>query len=120
MKNTDTDRGSRPLYFPVNCPDANDYVAGFGAKEFICIAAAFGVAVVAAVAIYGSGHSTVFSVLAGGCILGGTILAVRKDRHQESLVDQIRQVVRYHRAQKKFVYEYYNIYEGSMKGAGNG
>lgn len=101
----------KPLYFPTNCPDANDYVAGFGSKELIITIIAFFVAVIVAIFLYISYSSMPLALIIAASIVVITVLVTKRNAQQESLIDQLIQVIKYSRAQKIYLYEYFNIYE---------
>lgn len=102
----------KPLYFPTNCPDANDFVAGFGTKEVVITIVAFFVSLIIGIIIYTSTQGMIRALMAGFIILGGTIIAVKRNSQQECLVDWVVQAFKYLFAQKKYEYRYFNIYEG--------
>ena len=102
----------KPLYFPTNCPDANDFVAGFGMKELVISIVAFCVALIVGIIVYMTTGGMIRTLAVGFTILGGTIVSVKRNRQQECLVDWVVQVFKYWGAQKKYEYRYYNIYEG--------
>lgn len=99
------------LYMPVNVPDSEDYVAGIGKKELTIIGICLAVAVVMAIIIYTAVGDEVVALIAAGIFIALVILCVRRDPFNESLIDKLKIVIAYHRAQKQYVYSYFNVYE---------
>lgn len=99
------------LYMPVNVPDSKDYVAGIGNKELTIIGICLAVAVVMAIIIYTAVGDEVVALIAAGTFIALVILCVRRDPFNESLIDKLKIVIAYYRAQKQYVYSYFNIYE---------
>lgn len=106
----------KPLYFPTNCPDANDFVAGFGTKELCISIIALIVAIIVGIIIHVNTGNMIYTLSTGAVIVVVTVLLVKRNKYQESFIDQLKQVISYHKAQKRFTYEYYNIYEGKSNG----
>lgn len=106
----------KELYFPVNVIDRDDFIAGFGAKEIAMAGIAFGVAIAAAISIYLSVENVPLALFSGFVILIVTIVMIRRDKYDESLIDKFRYLIRYCQSQKRYHYCYYNIYEGRYCG----
>lgn len=104
-------KNDEKLYMPVNVPDSEDYVAGIGNKELTIIGICLAVAVVMAIIIYTASGDEVVALAAAGIFIALVILCIRRDPFQESLIDKIKIVIAYHKAQKQYVYSYFNIYE---------
>ena len=102
----------KDLYIPINVPEREDFVAGFGVKELSISGIAMLIAIVVAVAIFTVTQSAFYAVGAGSILVVTVIVLIRRDRFDESIIDKIRFVIAYAKAQKKFEYVYYNIYEG--------
>lgn len=105
----------KDLYIPINVPEREDFVAGFGAKELSISGIALMIAVVIAVALFTVTQSAFYAVGAGSIVVVTVIVLIRRDRFDESIIDKIRFVMIYMKAQKKFVYVYHNIYEGQIE-----
>lgn len=97
---------SRKLYIPVNVVESRDFVSGFGKKELAITGGALFIAVILAFIIYAVTANTIVSVGAVIFLVAGTVMAVRRNSHNESIVDQIILIHKYCQAQKRFVYEY--------------
>lgn len=104
-------KNDEKLYMPVNVPDSEDYVAGIGKKELAIIGICLAVAVVMAIIIYTASGDEVVALAAAGIFIALVILCVRRDPYQESLIDKLKIVIAYYRAQKQYVYSYFNVYE---------
>ena len=104
-------KNDEKLYMPVNVPDSEDYVAGIGNKELTIIGICLAVAVVMAIIIYTAVGDEVVALIAAGIFIALVILCVRRDPFNESLIDKLKIVIAYYRAQKQYVYSYFNIYE---------
>lgn len=102
----------KELYFPVNVIDRDDFITGFGAKEMAIAGIAFGVAVTAAISLYLSTGNMFMALFSGLVILIVTIVMIRRDKYDESLIDKFGYLILYYQSQKRYLYCYYNIYEG--------
>ena len=103
------------LPIPTNCPDADDLVPGIGRKEIMIIGVSFLVAVITALRVYLKIGNVFTCLVIAASIVFFTVIFVKRNQFQESFIDNIKQVIDYHLAQKRFQYEYYNIYEGEGK-----
>lgn len=104
-------KNDEKLYMPVNVPDSEDYVAGIGNKELAIIGICLAVAVVMAIIIYTASGDEVVALAAAGIFIALVILCVRRDPFNESLINKLKIVIAYYRAQKQYVYSYFNVYE---------
>ncbi len=104
-------KSDEKLYMAINVPDSVDYVAGIGSKELTIIGISLAIAVVMAIVIYASAGDEIAALIAAGTFLTLVIVCIRRDPFNESLIDKLKIVINYHRAQKQYVYSYYNIYE---------
>ena len=102
------------LYIPTNIPEsrANDYFAGFGIKELTYSLVSFLIWGVIAVVIYVTTGQIIQSILLASRMFDITILIVKRDKYDESMIDQLKIIRKYRKAQKQYEYEYFNIYEG--------
>lgn len=104
--------GKKDLYIPLNVVESQDVISGIGAKEIGYIGGALLAGVILAVLIYSFSGSMVLAVLIGGTLVALTVMLVRRDKFNESMIDKLRFVKIYLKAQKKFEYQYHNIYGG--------
>lgn len=102
----------KELYFPVNVIDRNDYVTGFGPKELFITVISFITSVAIIIAGYLSTKNMLVSLFTGIVILAITIILIRRDKFDESVIDKVLYIIRYCRSQKKYIFDHYNIYEG--------
>lgn len=102
------------LYIPVNIPEsrATDFFAGYGSKELFITIITFFIAIILAVVIYQSTKQLFFSAILGIGLVGITVLIIKRDQYDESLIDKLKIIQKYNKTQKKYEYKYYNIYEG--------
>ncbi|BDF45184.1 hypothetical protein CE91St56_23070 [Lachnospiraceae bacterium] len=105
----------KELYIPVNVPEREDFVSGFGAKELSITGISLFVGIICAVVIFNLSGSAFQAVGSGAIILTTVIMMIRRDRYDESLIDKFRFVLRYLKAQKIYEYKYHNIHEGDEK-----
>lgn len=103
-----------PLYFPLNCPDAKYIINGFGIREITIIIVSFFLIAIAAIIYYLSVKNMIATVFGAGVIIVFIIMLIRKNQQQESMIDQLCLIARYHRSQKRYEYKYYNIYEARI------
>lgn len=107
----DDRRKSKPLYIPVNVPDADDFIAGIGKFELTIIMSVLAVALLVTVPLgYATGNTFMFSVICF-LVVFAVILIVRRDSHNENIIKKIKVVLDYIKSQKKYIYSYVNIYE---------
>lgn len=102
---------NKELYIPVNVPESEDFISGFGNKELAITTITFFVAIVLAIITYVSTDSVFKAVFIAAVLLAVVIIAIKRDKYDESIIDKIKLVNKYRKSQKKFVYEFYNIYE---------
>lgn len=99
------------LYIPVNTLDSDDFISGIGSKELtIIISVLFGVLIIAVLIVAFTSNIFVSVVVCIGCI-GLTIISIRRDIYNESLITKLKVIYRFYKAQKIFEYKYHNIYE---------
>lgn len=103
----------KELYLPVNIPASRafDYFAGYGAKELGITFVSFVVAMIMAVIVYQGTEQILYSALLGIGLVGMTVLIIKRDKFDESLITQLQIVRKYHKAQKRYEYFYFDIYK---------
>lgn len=101
------------LDFPPNIPEsrAQDFFAGFGPKELVITVCSFVMAIIIAVILYQQTNQIMTAGIVGIGIVGITFLIIKRNQFDESLIDQIKLIKKYSKAQKQYEYYYYNIYE---------
>lgn len=101
----------KPLYIPVNVPDADDYISGIGKIELTIIMSVLAIGLLITVPLgFLTGNTIICSAI---CffIVFITILIVKRDTHNENIIKKIRVVFKYLKTEKKYIYSYVNIYE---------
>lgn len=101
----------KELYIPVNVPEREDFISGFGGKELTITGISLLIGIIVAAVIFVQTDAAFYAVGATGIIVALTIVLVRRDQFDESIIDKLRFVRLYHKAQKQFNYEYFNLYE---------
>lgn len=104
------EKEKKPLVFPVNCPPAADYFNGFGQKELLVLLAMSGIALIVMIILWNN-YGEVIAMIVTFSLLAITFVCVRRNSQQESLIDQLVQIFKYYRAQKKYEYKYHDEYE---------
>lgn len=102
----------KELYIPLNVVESQDLISGIGGKEIGYIVGALVAGVVLAIMIFSFTGSMVLAVLIGGTLVALTVMLVRRDKFNESMVDKFRFVKIYLQSQKRYEYRYHNIYGG--------
>lgn len=105
----------KDLYMPANVPDRNEPIPGFGTTELTICGVAVGVSIITAIIMYLSEVYILYAVGTAAAIITMAILIFRKDRYGENLLFKTQYVIAFHKSQKKYEYQYHNIYEGSIK-----
>lgn len=100
------------LYIGINIPEsrAKDYFSGYGAKELMVTICSFIAAVILAILLYMNTKQILFSLLIGVGVIGLSVLIVKRNQFDESLIDQVQIIRKFKKAQKQYEYEYYDIY----------
>lgn len=92
------------LYIPTGVKATNELFNGFGKRELLqsVIGSLFGGAIAALLwLIAGNVALTVVAVLSG---IFGSVMMCTKDQNNQSVVDQIRDMMRFHRNQQIYPY----------------
>ncbi len=100
---------AQKLYIPVNVLETHDLVPGMGGKEFAAMGIAAAIGVVISILIYAINNNLITCIMIIAFAITITFIAVRRDNHNESMIDKLVQIYRYVRAQKRFEYEYMGI-----------
>lgn len=94
-----------------NCPSLEYIVNGYTLQDLGYVAVICGAGVVAALGIYFLKGNTLPAVFAFAVIAAFAVMFFRRDRYLENCIDKLRQVYIHTKCQKKYEYEYKNIYE---------
>lgn len=107
MKSEKEDEKTKPLPFPVQCPSSKDYISGFGPKELVIVLISAGISIILMIVLWIKANE-LLAVVVAMSIISITFIMTRRNIQQESFIDQLKEVYKYHRAQKQFEYEYYD------------
>lgn len=97
------------LYIPVNVLETRDLVPGIGGRELVEIGIAAVVGVIVSLMVYAINADMIVCILITAFAATATFIAVRRDNHNENMIDKLGQIYRYVKAQKRFEYEYMGI-----------
>ena len=102
---------SNLLYIPLGLKERNELWDGFGKEEAIK-ALIFNVFTgVINILIYISTKNVIFSIVFVLVSVGGSIMMLTKDTTNLSVVDQIRNMLRFAKSQKYYQYKYQDEWE---------
>lgn len=104
----------KELYIPLNVVETQDLISGIGGKEIGFIGASLVVGIILAIIIFSSSGNMVTAVMTGGILVSVTVLLVKRDRFNESMIDKLRFIREYAKSQKRYPYNYTNIYGGDV------
>ncbi len=99
----------KKLYIPVNVLETKDIIPGIGGKELAAIGIAAAVGVIISIVVYAVNNNMVTCLMIIAFASTATFIAVRRDNHNENIINKIVQIYRYANAQKRFEYEYMGI-----------
>ncbi len=103
----------KELYIPVNVPDRNEVIPGFGAAELIACAVAFGAGFITAILIFVISQDVLKALGTAIVILAVAVVLFRKNQYGENIIIKSKYVIAFHKTQKRYLYQYYNNYEGA-------
>ncbi len=100
----------KELYIPVNVPETKDIiVSGIAGKEMAIIGCSGGAGIILGLTVYALTGNMIYCWMLVFITVAAAFIAVRRDIHNESLVDKLVLVYRYTQAQKRFEYVYRGI-----------
>lgn len=105
------DDNEKELTIFENCPSLEYIVNGYTLQDLGYVAIFCGIGLVVALTIYFATGNTLPAVFAFAVIAAFAVMFYRRDRYLENCIDKIGQVYAYIKCQKKFEYDYKNIYE---------
>lgn len=106
----------KELYIPVNVPERNDFIEGFGGKELFYTAISFVIGAILAIASYLMLNIEIFfAFMILAMIVTLTVMFVKRDSIDESFIDKIAFIISYQKIQKKYSYEYWDDMKGQEK-----
>ena len=106
------------LKVPENTSDRNDYVQGIGKKELAAIVCSLGIAIAVLIFALIAGANMVIWMFVVVFGIAFTVVAVRRDNTNESMIDKIRFMIQYQKSQKRYIYKKYNFLQPEQPGKG--
>ncbi len=101
-----TTRSHESLYIPVNIKTRFEFFDGYGISELIYTAISTLVSGIIAFTIHSTTGNTTLAVLIVLITIATSIGALAKDHSNQSVLDQLRFMMRFMRKQRKFQYYY--------------
>lgn len=105
------EKRDKPLIIPENCPPVNYLIIGFTAADAGIIAACGVIGAVLGITIYVRNGNSILGVAVLFLFVVAAITIFRRDRNTENLIDKLRIIHAYKKAQKIYMFEYVNIWE---------
>lgn len=103
------------LPIPVNVPERKDVIPGIGSKEIGIIGIASGIDIIFIFFIYGLTSSLPAAMLLGIVMIAIVITLIKRDRFDENFIDKILIIYKFYISQKKYYYEFYDMYACELK-----
>lgn len=108
-------RENRKLYVPTNASDRNDYISGFGKPELMVSAVALLLCLIGSAAAISIDEKHIYAAVLISAVIMVTIVSmIWRDRYDESVLEKIRQIIAYSKAQKTYEYVYDDWIESYM------
>lgn len=106
-----TVKEQQKLMIPAQTSDKDDYIQGIGKKEVMMIGIALMVAIF--LILYGviTNRNLPVWVFSAFFLVAVTVIVVRRDSINESVIDKVRLMVTYQKSQKCYQYQQYDFYE---------
>ncbi len=104
------------LYIPTGVKAQNEFFNGFGKRELMqsAIGSMMGAAAAALIwLIFGNVALTVVAVLTG---IFGSVMMCTKDQNNQSVVDQVGNMIRFNRSQQIYPYRMIDEWENNSMG----
>lgn len=109
----------KTLYIPVNVRRRKELVDGFGKKECIQTVITVGIGIVLGFLFYSTTKELMYQILTPIILGMGAVTFLRKDAANQSLIDKIVALIEFLKEQKRYYYQYHNIYEGDREKKNN-
>lgn len=103
------------VYVPINIRKRQEYVDGIGKREVTYAAIAGGIGLVIGIVLnilIQQYLVIIFAPIITGVL---TLTIVRKNKMNQSFVDQMRYYIEFTKSQKRFYFVYFNPYEKKVK-----
>lgn len=101
----------RPLYIPIKTLDADDYIEGIGRLEVALIGGGVALGLVLGIFVANIIRNSLAGVVIGIVITILSIGVFRRDSANENLIQKFRIIYQFIYAQKRYMYQYYEILE---------
>lgn len=101
------------LYIPANIKTRFEFFSGFGFKELTITGSLGIISIFIGIFINFITNDFYNSILVVLITISTTIMAVRKNETNQSVIDTIKLYIRFIKAQQHYKYEYFNNYERS-------
>lgn len=101
----------KPLIIPENCPPVEYLIAGFTKVDASYVLLAGLAGAVLGIAIWVKGGNSIIGVAVFFLVVMIAVSIFGRNEQTENLIDKVRILREYQKAQKKFEYEYVNIWE---------
>ena len=94
------------LYIPVNIKTRFEFFDGYGVAELVCTAITAGISGLIAISIHAANQNTTLCVLTVLITVAASVMALSKDQSNQSIIDQVRFMLRFMKTQRKYPYYY--------------
>lgn len=111
----DENSKSEKLSIFENCSSMDYILTGFTKNDLLAICICVGVSIVAAIILISRFNNTPAAILFVFIFSAFAVLFFKRDSGMENCIDKIRIFYQYQSGQKKYEYEYVNIYEAPEK-----
>lgn len=104
----------KKLKIPENASDRNDFVMGIGKKEIAVILISLFIAFIITISFIIANKNMLVGIFIAVFVCAATVLIVKRDAINESLIDKLKFIIRYYKIQKKYFYVQFDFldYEG--------
>lgn len=111
MVNVMEKKEDEKLTIPENCPPVDYLIIGITKIDAAYIGLAMTVGLVAGLLVASSSGNNLIGIAVFFLIVVLTIAVLFRNAQTENLIDKIRVLIEYQRSQKKYTYEYVNVWE---------
>jgi len=99
------------LYIPVNVQLGKQVITGYGKKEFRLILFAALIAFAIGIFVFAITGNAILVLIIGIIIISLAVVMVGKNPYNESILDNLLQLLDFIKSQKHYEYKYENYYE---------
>lgn len=101
----------RHLYIPVNVQIDKQYMTGFGNEEVKVIGIGIIIGLIIGFIVYLITGTLPLLMITATVVVAITVSLVAKDQYNENMLSRIKLIYQFGNRQKRYEYEYSNIYE---------